>query len=79
MLFSILKVQGQLAITGKPYCDFVVWTKVDTHVQRILPLPEFWKEKEAALEEAFYSHMLPVLQASMFLFTRPLLKIFVFG
>jgi hypothetical protein len=31
------QVQGQLAVTGAPFCDFVVYTLCDIHVQRILP------------------------------------------
>ena len=32
-----VQVQGQLLITGSNFCDFVVYTHVDTHIERILP------------------------------------------
>ena len=35
------QVQCQLMVTSKKYCDFVVYTKSDFHVERILPDPDF--------------------------------------
>ena len=31
------QVQGQLLVTGAPFCDFVVHTSIDTFVTRVLP------------------------------------------
>lgn len=31
------QVQGQLLVSGAPFCDFICYTKVDFHVERIQP------------------------------------------
>jgi len=36
------QIQGQMAIGGRPWCDFVVYTSVGINVQRVLFDPEFW-------------------------------------
>ena len=46
------QVQGQLAITGLRWCDFVVWIKDSVFVKRIIPDTYFWENT-----------MLPKLQA----------------
>ena len=40
------QVQGQLGITGRPFCDFVCWTPQDIHVERILYYLDFLIEME---------------------------------
>ena len=37
------QVQCQIFVCEKDYCDFVVWTEVDYHYERIEPDVEFWK------------------------------------
>ncbi len=32
-----IQVQGQLLVTGAPWCDFVVYTTKDMFIERILP------------------------------------------
>ena len=42
------QVQGQLAITGAQWCDFYVYTPIESHIERIVPDRDFWhsvKEK----------------------------------
>ena len=36
------QIQGQLAILNLKWCDFVVWTTVDLHVERVKADREFW-------------------------------------
>jgi len=38
------QVQAQIFIIGVDYCDFVVWTEQDLHIERIYPDNEFWEE-----------------------------------
>ena len=47
------QVIGQLALSGVQFCDFIVWTKVDLHRERILPDEELWSEMNEKLSH-FY-------------------------
>jgi len=38
------QVQGQLAISGKKFCDFVVWTLQGYSVERICFDPQLWQD-----------------------------------
>ena len=38
------QVTGQLALTGAQFCDFVIWTEVDMHVERIYLDSELWED-----------------------------------
>jgi len=53
------QVVGQLALSGAKYCDFIVWTKVDFHRERILPDNELWSEMNQKLSH-FYMTTLGV-------------------
>ena len=44
------QVQGQLALSGRKWCDFVIWTCVDISIERIFADSDF-----------FQQHMLPFL------------------
>ena len=52
------QVQCQIFVCKKDFCDFVVWTEVDYHYERIEPDVEFWSE---ALEHARVIFMTAVL------------------
>ena len=39
------QVQGQLYITGRPWCDFVVWTPTFTSIERIWFDGVLWSKK----------------------------------
>ncbi|XP_049416267.1 uncharacterized protein LOC125878853 [Epinephelus fuscoguttatus] len=54
------QVQGQLHLTGRQTCYFVVWTTKDT---AIIPIArdESWQPKLVHLEDFFKAHMLPKL------------------
>ena len=47
------QVIGQLALSGAKFCDFIVWTKMDLHRERILPDDELWSEMNGKLSH-FY-------------------------
>ena len=48
------QVQGQMAITERHWCDFIVYTKKGIHVERIDFDPEFWNDKLLPKLEDFY-------------------------
>lgn len=55
------QVQGQLAITGKSWCDFVIFTK-HGHIRERIHVDEvFCVNLKAKLKTFFYQHVLPVL------------------
>ena len=35
------QVQGQLFVTGAPFCEIIVYTKLDMAIDRVLPDPDF--------------------------------------
>lgn len=39
------QVQGQMAILELPWCDFIVWTLCDIHIERIYFDQSFWNDK----------------------------------
>lgn len=46
MRYTVLfQIQGQLGITGKQFCDFVVYTENDFFVERIFPDKKLWEEE----------------------------------
>lgn len=60
------QVQAQLHITKKKYCDFVVWTLTNIHVERIFPAQKFW-QRCVEVSSDFYVHaVLPELMAKWF-------------
>jgi len=44
---------GQLAVTSAQFCDFVVWTEVDMHIERINFDSTLWDEMRSKLTD-FY-------------------------
>ena len=56
------QVQGQLAITGRQWCDFVVWTlRQPFSVERIYFDPEFWSNMLKKLNKFYIHGVLPEL------------------
>lgn len=58
------QVQGQMAITGAQWCDFVIYTKAGIAVQRIPFNPQFWMSAACRLHSFFYSYFLPMFIVS---------------
>lgn len=56
------QVQGQLHITEKYFCDFIVWTPSEIFVERIVKNDEFWSTKmETNLIKFYHEALLPEL------------------
>ena len=54
------QVQGQLAILNLAWCDFVVWTNKDLHIERITANNDFWAKRCLPRLKSFdYNIMLP--------------------
>ncbi|KAI4454827.1 exonuclease phage-type/recb c-terminal domain-containing protein [Holotrichia oblita] len=48
------QIQGQLNITKKEFCDFIIFTKDDFHVERIFKDRELWHEQMLPKLQSFY-------------------------
>ncbi len=53
------QVQGALGVTGRKWCDFVVWTPQGISTERILLDQAFWESKVPKLECFFDTAVLP--------------------
>jgi len=61
-----LQVQGQLGITGRKYCYFVVYTGVDTFVDVVQYAADYWSVCMVPRLELFYrKHLRPYIAQSM--------------
>ena len=65
------QVQCQMNVGGFEYCDFIVWTTVDLHVERIECNSQFFNEKLTLANEFFTVAILPEL-VSKFYSRKPL-------
>lgn len=52
--FFYYQIQGQLHITGRKFCDFIVYTEQDIDVQRIERDDEFWQTEMEPFLTRFY-------------------------
>lgn len=50
------QVQGQLAITGARWCDFVIYTKVGMYIQRITLDVPYWEDLKEKLTTYYFKH-----------------------
>ena len=55
------QVQCQMYCTDKPWCDFVVRTNKDIHVEHIHRDSDWWGEQLEKLRKFYYSALLPEL------------------
>ena len=54
------QIQGQLAILNLEWCDFIIWTNKDLHVERVKADHEFWQlQCLPKLQSYYYNVMLP--------------------
>ncbi|XP_078619114.1 uncharacterized protein LOC144886368 [Branchiostoma floridae x Branchiostoma japonicum] len=58
------QVQGQLLVTGAPFCDFVCHC-IDTHVERIEPDKQFCEDMLLTLAKFYKTHAMPFVQRMM--------------
>ena len=52
------QVQGQMAITERSWCDFVIYTQKGISVERIQYDPDFWNDELLPKLTSFYDHCL---------------------
>ena len=62
-------MQCQLFCTGRRYCDFVVWTESDIHIERLYPDKEFWMNNVEKMRLFFERAILPEITGRFF--SRP--------
>ncbi|KAJ8984108.1 hypothetical protein NQ317_017317 [Molorchus minor] len=55
------QVQGQLFVTGRQFCYFVVWTPLGLVYEKIVRDEACWSKMFPKLENFYFQHMLPVL------------------
>ncbi|XP_076257147.1 uncharacterized protein LOC143194338 isoform X1 [Rhynchophorus ferrugineus] len=55
------QVQGQLHVTGRDHCYFIVWTPQDIAFQKIEKDQECWDRMFPKLERFYFDHLLPEL------------------
>lgn len=55
------QVQGQMALTGKKWCDFVVWTLAGISIERIAFNEECWSGMFIKLKDFYLNAVLPEL------------------
>jgi len=56
------QVQGQLFVTGAPFRDFIVYTKVDIAVDKVLPDPDFQLTMFDKLCKFYKNFAIPFIQ-----------------
>ena len=56
-----LQVQCQLFCAKRSYCDFIVWTQKEIHIERIYPDERFWLENVFKVKHFFTASILPQL------------------
>lgn len=60
------QVQAQIFLSGRSYCDFVVWTRRGMHIERIFGDDAFWADAVASATHFFNVGILPELIAKHF-------------
>lgn len=68
------QVQGQLLVTGAAFCDFIVHTNRDNHLQRILPNKEFQENILNKLAQFYHQHIIPYLDTQQNLVQQPIMS-----
>lgn len=66
---TLVQVQCQLFCTRRMYCDFVVWTTEDIHIERVYPDEQFWLSSIQKAQVFFRNAVLPELIGKWF--SRP--------
>ena len=65
------QVQAQIFICEVEFCDFILWTEQDIHIERILPDNVFWKNAVAKATKFFFIGILPEIMGKWY--SRPLI------
>lgn len=66
------QVQGVMGITGRTWCDFVIWTPKGLNIERIQFNSQLWTGMKSSLEKFFDSAILPELAAPEYTNKRPI-------
>lgn len=66
------QIQGALGVTGRQWCDFVVWTTRGISIERIQFDQAFWESMTIKLEHFFDTAVLPELAAPQHPNGRPI-------
>ena len=59
------QVQGQMAVTGARWCDFIVYTSRGLYVQRITFDPIVWAELNQKLVSYYFIHFIKFASAEL--------------
>lgn len=57
------QVQGQLMVSGSPFCDFVVYTNNDLYVERIYPNKDYMEKMLSKLCTFYADYVKPYIEA----------------
>ena len=57
------QIATQLFVTKAAYCDLVVWSPTQLHIERIFPDPDFVRHVDK-LKDFYFQHMLPHLHSA---------------
>ena len=66
VVMTVIQVQCQLFSSKKIYCDFIVWTEKDVHIERIYPNEEFWLRNVENVKHFFITSILPELMGKFY-------------
>ena len=68
-----MQIQCQLFSSNRIYCDFILWTKKEIHIERIFPDDEFWHSKVVDHAQPFFMRaILPELLGKFYSKTNSL-------
>ncbi len=56
-----IQIQGQLALTGAKWCDFVLYTNKGILIECIMLDETKWADVAQKLDMFYFNHLLPVL------------------
>ena len=66
------QIQGQLAITKRKWCDFIIWTLKGLSVQRIFFKSDFWENMLSKLKFFYVTNVMPEILSSRVKRGKPL-------
>ena len=49
------QIIGQIALSKAQFCDFIVWTNLEIHIERIFPDGRLWEEMVEKLAHFYYT------------------------
>lgn len=52
------QIQGQLAVTGASWCDFVIYSSKGMSIERVSFDPQFWNTLNEGLKNYYFNHFI---------------------